>query len=96
MEGIIPPQGGSGISRPAVGPKGGTGTAPTKAARPPTNRQKLDELTGRLCDQVESLTCHPDGTRLAVPVERLPVLAETVRQLAETEAILAGIDHGDG
>lgn len=58
-----------------------------------TRRQKLEVLSMRLLDHAEHHLPELNGQPL--PLERLPGLAETLRTVAETEAILTGMDNED-
>lgn len=59
-------------------------------------RAKLAAITERLIDQIEQHHLpaleRSDVVPTPVPVERLPLLAGTLRELAEVEAVLAGIE----
>lgn len=61
------------------------------AGKPLTALAKCEHLLDRLLDAAEK-HIPEDGM---IPLERMPVLAETLGQLAQTEAILSGM-AGEG
>jgi hypothetical protein len=65
-------------------------TTPTTTAaptRPLIRLEKCEHLLDRLLDHCEK-HIPEDGM---IPLERMPILAETLGQLAQTEAILSGM-----